>query len=51
MTNLNNAKKQFVAPMLIEYGKFEELTKGNADGNFTDAEFPDDTPKNQLTFS
>ena len=51
MTNPNNAKKQFVAPTLIEYGKFEELTQGSSDGDFTDAVFPVDTPKPLLTFS
>ena len=51
MTNSNNAKKQFVAPKLVEYGKFEELTQGNSTGSVTDAAFPANTPNVTLTFS
>lgn len=51
MTNPNNAKKQFIAPTLVEYGKFEELTQGNSTGESLDADFPDGTPFGDLTFS
>ncbi len=51
MTNENAAKKQFVAPVLIEYGKFEELTQGGTKGGSLDADFPNNTPFSDLTFS
>lgn len=44
-------KKEYISPMLEKIGSFEELTRGNADGSFTDALFPTDTPKEELTFS
>ena len=51
MTNPNIAKKQFVAPTLVEYGKFEVLTQGNSVGTATDADFPRGTENVTLTFS
>ena len=51
MTNENTTKKQFVAPVLIEYGKFEELTQAAQTGSRLDAAFNSQTPVNQLTFS
>ena len=44
MTNPNNAKKQFIAPILVEYGKFEELTQGSASGDTLDQNFDSGTP-------
>lgn len=44
-------KKEYFAPRLEKVGSFEALTKGNADGAYTDAVFPTDTPKSDLTFS
>lgn len=51
MTNSNNAKKQFVVPTLVEYGKFEELTQGSSSGKVTDKDFPAGTSDVTLTFS
>lgn len=50
MTN-NTAKKAFVAPVLTKYGKFEELTQGGSSGDNLDADFSNDTPFSDLTFS
>jgi hypothetical protein len=44
-------KKSYIKPNLIVHGNVENLTKGNAEGNFTDAVFPTKTPKDDLTFS
>ena len=44
-------KKTYQKPGLNQIGSFEEITLGNADGNFTDFAFPQNTPKNELTFS
>ena len=41
----------YEAPQVIDYGTLEELTAGQADGDFTDRAFPVDTPKRDLTFS
>lgn len=43
--------KVYAAPTLEKVGSFESLTRGNAEGSFTDALFPSDTPKEELTFS
>jgi hypothetical protein len=51
MTNQNMTKKAFSAPVLTKYGKFEELTQGGQNGQFLDANFPNTTPRGQLTFS
>ena len=51
MTNPNNSKKQFSAPTLVEYGKFEELTQGTNFGRVTDAIIPAGTPIENITFS
>jgi len=47
----NNKKKPYASPELIVHGDVENLTKGTAAGNFTDAAFPAHTPKSKLTFS
>lgn len=44
-------KMTYQAPVMREHGKVEALTKGGADGSATDAFFPSDTPKGDLTFS
>lgn len=51
MTNPNNAKKQFVAPTLVEYGKFEELTQATRTGTNLDAGFDANTPLTEITLS
>jgi hypothetical protein len=44
-------KKPYETPILRQHGKVEALTKGGADGAFTDAFFPANTPKGEITFS
>lgn len=44
-------KMPYQTPVMREHGKVEALTKGSAAGDFTDALFPADTPKGDLTFS
>ena len=41
----------YEAPRIADHGTLVELTAGQADGNFTDAAFPVNTPKQDLTFS
>jgi hypothetical protein len=41
----------YVAPQIKDYGTLTELTAGGQDGNFTDRNFPVDTPRSELTFS
>lgn len=43
--------KVYTAPVVEKIGSFEALTRGSADGSFTDAVFPTDTPKEDITFS
>jgi hypothetical protein len=42
---------EYKAPKIVDYGTLVDLTAGQANGNFTDAVFPNNTPKSQLTFS
>jgi hypothetical protein len=44
-------KKRYMTPRLIAYGSIATITQGNLDGDFTDAAFPINTPKRDLTFS
>jgi hypothetical protein len=44
-------KKPYTAPRIIVLGDIEAITLGNSDGDFTDAAFPANTPKRDLTFS
>lgn len=44
-------KRTYSTPRLTAHGSVEKITKGAADGAFTDALFPPKTPQNQLTFS
>jgi hypothetical protein len=44
-------RQAYEAPKLRSIGSFRDLTRANFDGDFTDADFPDDTPKGDLTFS
>lgn len=41
----------YEAPTSVVIGTVRQLTQGSSDGNFTDAVFPVDTPKKDLTFS
>lgn len=38
-------------PAIADYGDLVELTALQSDGNLTDATFPADTPKGDITFS
>jgi len=41
----------YQAPTIADLGDLQEITAGQSDGNFTDANFPMNTPKKDLTFS
>jgi hypothetical protein len=41
----------YSSPTLERLGSLEQVTRGNATGNFTDKAFPIHTPKPQITFS
>ena len=41
----------YEAPQVVDYGTLTELTAGQSDGDFTDQNFPVNTPKRDLTFS
>jgi hypothetical protein len=38
-------------PQVVDYGTLTDLTAGQMDGNFTDRDFPVNTPRDELTFS
>ena len=38
-------------PIISDYGTLAELTAGQMDGNFTDRDFPVNTPRDEITFS
>lgn len=42
---------EYVAPAVTDLGDLTELTEGTQDGDFTDRQFPANTPKRDLTFS
>ena len=42
---------EYESPDVVDYGDLVELTAGSLDGNLTDAAFPTNTPKRDLTFS
>jgi hypothetical protein len=44
-------KKPYATPRLIVLGDIEAVTLGTSDGDFTDAAFPQNTPRRLLTFS
>lgn len=50
MTN-DMIKTSYVAPALRKEGRVEALTAGSTIGNNTDANFPVNTPFNEVTFS
>lgn len=41
----------YEAPTVVDYGELADVTAGMADGQFTDRDFPTNTPKQDLTFS
>lgn len=42
---------EYEAPRVVDYGTLIDLTAGQSDGDFTDRDFPANTPKRDLTFS
>lgn len=42
---------EYESPDVVDYGDLVELTAAQSDGGFTDAMFPADTPRSELTFS
>jgi len=42
---------EYEAPGIVDYGHLVDLTAGQLTGNFTDAAFPVNTPKQDITFS
>ena len=44
-------KPIYEKPQIADYGGLVELTAGSSDGDMTDAAFPVNTPKRDLTFS
>jgi hypothetical protein len=47
----DSAQLAYEAPRVLDYGSLTDLTAGQIDGNFLDADFPEGTPKSELTFS
>lgn len=41
----------YMKPIVSDYGTLQELTAGQNEGETTDATFPVNTPKKDLTFS
>jgi hypothetical protein len=48
---MHKDKIEYETPQIKDHGDLAELTAGNHEGEFTDAAFPQHTPKNLLTFS
>ena len=51
MENTSESAKTYTSPHLTVHGDIEAITLGNQDGEFTDAAFPANTPRRNLTFS
>lgn len=49
--NASANKPVYTKPEVTKIGEFEDITRGTSIGNFTDAAFPADTPRGDLTFS
>lgn len=47
----NTEKKPYTAPRIVVLGDIEAITLGTQGGDFTDAAFPTQTPRRDLTFS
>ena len=41
----------YETPKIVDHGTLVELTKAQQDGNFTDRDFPVNTPRDEITFS
>jgi hypothetical protein len=51
MDDQRRAEDMYEAPKVTDYGELADLTGGSHDGDYTDADFPINTPKRNLTFS
>ncbi len=49
--DFNNDKAEYTAPEVTDFGRLADITAGQSDGSFLDADFPVNTPKDDLTFS
>ncbi len=49
--NKTTEKKAYTPPRILVLGDIEAITLGSSDGDLTDAAFPVNTPRRQLTFS
>lgn len=41
----------YESPSIVDHGHLVDLTAGSQDGDYTDANFPVNTPRNEVTFS
>ncbi|BDA71999.1 hypothetical protein RIVM261_004980 [Rivularia sp. IAM M-261] len=48
---MTSQNKVYTKPKLSVHGNVEALTQGGSTGNFLDRDFPDGTPRGDLTFS
>lgn len=51
MDALHHDEQGYEAPAVVDYGDLTSLTAGTTTGDYTDADFPTNTPKSALTFS
>jgi hypothetical protein len=42
---------EYETPQVVDYGELTDVTAGQMDGNFTDRDFPVNTPRDEITFS
>lgn len=47
---MEKGRVEYETPKVEDHGDLAELTSGTQAGEFTDKEFPVNTPKSQLTF-
>jgi hypothetical protein len=48
---MRTQQREYLAPRATVMGTASGLVRGNTDGNFLDQDFPEGTPKPDLTFS
>lgn len=41
----------YTEPTVVDYGELTEITAMMSDGDYTDRDFPQNTPRGELTFS
>jgi hypothetical protein len=49
--NKKTEKKPYQTPRMVVLGDIEAITLGTSDGDLTDAAFPVNTPRRDITFS